>query len=209
MSNQDFYNQYWNQRGQAKGIRLRYYVFLDWLKQGSKVLDIGGGDGQLAEIIQKIKNCQAIVVDISDSALAIAQNRGLATVKANLEEKLPFRDNEFNVAILSEILEHLAFSEQLLEEASRVSSDYILVSLPNTGYFKYRWQLLFGHFPKQWLVSPREHLRFWTLADFKKMVAYLNLEIVDMKASAGRRYLRDLWPSLLAEQICFKLRKKQ
>ena len=209
MSSEKFYDNYWGQRGQAKGMRLRYYVFLDWLAKGAKVLDIGGGDGQLAEILQKSEDCQATVLDISDKALQIAQSRGLAAFKANLEEKLPFKDNEFSVAILSEVLEHLAFSEQLLEEAIRVSSDYVLVSLPNTGYFKYRWQLLCGHFPKQWLVSPREHLRFWTLADFKEMIKGLGLNIVKMKASAGRRYLRDLWPSLLAEQICFKLRKKQ
>jgi len=215
MSSEIFYNDYWKSRGQSKGLRLRYQIILDWIKPESTVLDLGGGDGHLAQILKKEKNCQPTVLDIAQSALEIAENRGLATIKASLIDKLPIADNAFDAVILSEVLEHLAEAEEVLSEAKRVSKEFIYVTVPNTGYFKYRLQLLFGRFPKQWLISPREHLRFWTLADFKKMVSAggpnhpesLGLEIVKMKASAGRRYLRDLWPSMMAEQLCFKLKK--
>lgn len=208
MSQQNFYNQYWQKRGQSKGVRLRYQIFSQWLNLGTTVLDLGGGDGHLGEILQKEKDCQVTVMDVSPLAIETAKKRGLKTIVGNLEEKLPFNDNSFEVIILSDVLEHLINSEEVLKEARRVSRDLILVSIPNTGYLKYRLQLLFGSFPRQWLISPIEHLRFWTITDFKKMIAALNLKIIEIKASAGRRFLRDLYPPLFAEQVCFKLIKK-
>lgn len=207
MSQENFYDQYWQERGPSKGLRLRYQIFLDWIESGSKVLDLGGGDGHLGELLTKAKGCKVTVMDLSAKAIKIAQERGLNAQVGNLEEKLPFTDNSYEVVILSEVLEHIINSENLIKEASRVSKKMIIGSVPNTGFYKYRRQLLFGHFPCQWFISPTEHLRYWTVKDFKKMIADLNLNLKTIKASAGRRWLRDFWPSLLAEQICFKIIK--
>lgn len=207
MSQNNFYNQYWQERGLSKGLRLRYQIFMDWVEPESSVLDLGGGDGHLGEILTKEKHCQVAVLDLSSVAVNLAQKRGLTATVANLEEKLPFPDNNYEVVILSEVLEHIINSENLIKEATRVSKKMIIGSVPNTGFYKYRWQLLFGHFPRQWFISPTEHLRYWTVNDFKKMITDLNLNLKTIKASAGRRWLRDFWPSLLAEQICFKIIK--
>jgi len=123
----------------------------------------------------------------------------------DIEEKLPFYDRSFDLVIMSEVLEHIVDSERALAEAARVSKEDILVSVPNTGFIKYRLQLLFGRFPKQWLLEPKEHLRYWTMADFRQMIDSLNLQIKNVKASGGRRYLRDLWKPLFAEQLCYEL----
>jgi len=207
MTQDNFYNQYWQERGQSKGLRLRYRIFSNWLEPGSRVLDLGGGDGHLGEILTTEKHSQVTVLDLSEVAIALAKKRGLEARIGNLEDKLPFADNTYDVVILSEVLEHLVNSENVIKEAMRVCKKMVIGSVPNTGYFKYRWQLLTGHFPKQWLVSPTEHLRFWTIVDFKKMIADLNLKINKLAASAGRRFLRDWYPPLFAEQICFKLIK--
>ena len=208
MSDKEFYNKYWKERGKSKGLRLRYKIFLNWLEADSKVLDLGGGDGHLAEILQNEKNAQVTVFDLAEEALKIAQERGLKTVKGSIEEQLPFENSSFDIVILSEVIEHIVHSEEVLKEALRISKKYIFISVPNTGFIKYRFQLLFGKFPKQWVISPHEHLRFWTYRGFKKMLSKLDLDIVEVKASAGKRYIRDFWPSLFAEQLCFKLKKK-
>jgi methionine biosynthesis protein MetW len=207
MSLKDFYNQYWQERGLSKGVRLRYKIFLDWVNQGSTVLDLAGGDGHLGEILQEEKKCQVTVMDISQVAIETAKKRGLEAMLGNLEDKLPFNDNSFDTVILSEVLEHIVNSENVLKEARRVTKKNILVSIPNTGFYKYRLQLLFGRFPKQWLISPVEHLRFWTQVDFLKTLKDLNFILLKKKASAGRRLIRDFYPKLFAEQICFKLKK--
>ncbi|HBV02289.1 MAG TPA: hypothetical protein DEB69_02595 [Candidatus Komeilibacteria bacterium] len=207
MTNKDFYNNYWQQRGASQGTRLRYQILTDWLKPGSQVLDIGGGDGYLGAMLTKEKNCIVTVMDISEEALRLAEKRGLAVNLGNVEEKFPFADSSFDTVIMSEVLEHVALSEEALKEARRVARESVYVTVPNTGYYKYRLQLLFGRFPKQWLIDPKEHLRFWTYADFKKTLLGLGFKIEKVKAGAGRRYLRDWWKSLFAEQLCYKLKK--
>ncbi len=71
-----------------------------------------------------------------------------------------------------------------------------------------RLQLLSGKFSKQWAFEPYKHLRFWSVSDFKKTLASLSLSVEALKAGSGRRYLRDMWPNLFAEQVCFKVSKK-
>ena len=207
MTNKEFYNNYWNKRGESKGIRYRYQIILDWMKPESKVLDIGGGDGYLAEMLKDKKNCEVTVMDISEEALTMAFKRGVEVRVGNVEEKFPFEDNSFDSVVMSEVIEHVASSEFALKEAIRVSKNSIYVTVPNTGFYKYRLQLLFGKFPKQWVFEPKEHLRFWTYKDFELMIKDLGLVVEKVKATAGRRYLRDLWKSLFAEQVCYKLNK--
>ena len=90
-----------------------------------------------------------------------------------------------------------------------VSKKYLLVSIPNIAFWKYRLTLLAGRFPKQWVVHPKEHLRYWSVPDFKKTINDLSFKIEKVSAGSGRRYLRDLWPNFFAEQVCFKLSKRR
>ena len=207
MTQQQFYDDYWLKRGKSKGLRLRYKLFLDWIQPNSRVLDIGGGDGHLGEILKNGKNCDVTVLDISEEAVKICQERGVKAVAGDIEKKILFNDDTFDVVILSDVLEHIVESEEAILEALRVSKSSIFVSFPNTGYLKYRIQLLFGRFPNQKFIHAKEHLRFWTVRDFKEMLDNLNIEIVQIKSSAGKFLLRDLWPSLLAGQLCLELKK--
>ena len=203
----NFYDTYWTKRNDG-GNRYRYKIFMSWIKDGSKVLDIGCGDGFLGALLNDKRNCDVTGLDISEVALNKAKEKGLKTVLANIEEPLPFEDNSFDYVIGSEVIEHIPYSEQLLAEMRRVSKHSILLSIPNTAYWKYRLQLLGGRFPKQWVFEPYEHLRFWSIGDFKKILSSLSLGVEALKAGSGRRYLRDIWPNLFAEQVCFKVSKK-
>jgi len=200
-----FYNHYWNTRSES-GNRFRYSIFLSWVDKSAKILDIGCGDGFLSSLLIEKKDCSVTGLDISEVAAEKAKARGVDVVVANVEEPLPFEDNSFDFVIATEVLEHITLSEELLLEMARVSRRYLLVSIPNSAFWKYRLQLLFGKFPKQWLIHPREHLRFWAKTDFKKTIKELGLQIENIKAGSGRRYLRDFLPNLFAEQICFKIK---
>jgi methionine biosynthesis protein MetW len=202
----NFYDIYWTKRND-KSNRYRYKIFLSWIKDGSRVLDIGSGDGYLGALLKNNKNCDVTCLDISEVALDRAKNKGLNTVLANIEESLPFEDNAFDYVIASEVIEHIAHSERLLTEMKRISRNFLLVSIPNTAFWKYRLQLLGGKFPKQWAFEPYEHLRYWSVSDFKRTLSLLALSADEIRAGSGRRYLRDIWPSLFAEQVCFKISK--
>lgn len=201
----NFYDQYWAQG--KSDYKYRYGIFTSWIELGSKVLDLGCGDGYLAEVIANKKSCQVTCLDISKVALERAKERGLKTIYASVEDKLPFEDSTFDHVVATEVLEHVASTEEVLLEMARVSKKYLLVSIPNIAFWEYRLTLLGGRFPKQWVFHPKEHLRYWSIPDFKTVLDGLDLKIVDMKAGSGRRYLRDLWPNFFAEQVCFKLSK--
>ena len=111
-------------------------------------------------------------------------------------------DPEFKIAkcdyiILSEILEHLVLPEKLLNKV-RNSAPYLLISIPNSAFYKHRISLLFGRFFKQWAVHPAEHLRYWSHRDFLEWLEALDLKVIKYKASNGRP-----WPNLLGNQICY------
>ena len=200
------YDAYWDHRG-ASGNRYRYGVFVHWVAPGSTVLDAGCGDGFLGERLIKEKQCTVTGMDLSQVALERAKQRGLTVVQGSLDQPLQFAEGAFEYVIASESLEHIIHSEEALKELYRICRRAVIISVPNTGFWRYRWQLLMGKFPKQWIIHPWEHIRFWTIGDFHTMVRGLGLKIVEVKAGSGRRWLRDWWPALFAEQVCYLIKK--
>lgn len=202
-----FYDKYWTIRSNAS-YKFRYNIFQSWIEPNSKVLDIGSGDGYLAKLLTDKKNCDAVCLDISEVAVNRIRDMGLKALLGSAEEPLPFKDNEFDYTVASEVIEHIAFSEEAIQEMARVTKKYILLSIPNIAHFRHRLALLSGTFPKQWGISPVEHLRYWSISDFKKMIDSLGLVVVEVRAGSGKKILRDIWPNLFAEQVCFKIKKK-
>lgn len=199
----DFYEDYWEKRGES-GFRPRYQIFFDWIENNSKVLEIGCGDGYFGQMLKQ-KNIDYTGCDISKRALEIAEKRGLNTFLCEIKDKIDFPDNSFDYVVMSEFLEHIIDSEKILKETARISKNGVLVSMPNTAYWRFRIQLFFGRFPKQWVVAPQEHLRYWSVKDFKDMADSLGLKVKEIKSSNGKKILRDLWPNLFGFQVCFYL----
>jgi methionine biosynthesis protein MetW len=128
-------------------------------------------------------------------------------VNGSLDEPLPFSDDSFDYCVASEALEHIVHSEDALRELVRVARRAVLISVPNTGYWYDRWQLLIGRFPVQWVKFPWEHVRFWSVTDFHQMLAGLGLQATKVEAGSGRRWIRDWWPALFAHQVCYYIPK--
>lgn len=199
----DFYENYWEKRGKS-GYRPRYKIFFDWIENNSKVLELGCGDGYFGQML-KGKNIDYTGCDISEKALEISKERGLNVFQCKLEDRIDFTDKSFDYVIMSEFLEHIVNSETILKEAGRIAKKGVLVSIPNIAYWRFRLELLLGRFPKQWAVAPEEHLRYWSIKDFKDTVVSLGFKIKEIKSSNGRKILRDWWPNLFGFQVCFYL----
>jgi hypothetical protein len=101
-------------------------------------------------------------------------------------------------------LEHIIEAELVLTALSRVS-DRVLVSIPNTGYWKYRIRLLAGRFPRQWMIHPAEHVRFWTLADFRLAASKMAGLKIELVIGVGSGCLGRVYPSLFAPVLFFVL----
>jgi len=206
------YDTYWDNKAQSGlGIlspwrQRRAQVFTDVLKDGDRVLDLGVGDGALLLYILQHKRIEAVGLDVSPKAVEYCRAHGLdvrlADINRPISETL---DAPFDYIILSEIIEHLPDPESLLNSLRPFVRKGILVSIPNTGYHQHRLRLLMGRFPLQWVVTPGEHLRFWTRADFHWWARQIHFRVAREFPYEGTPGLKGVWPSLFAAAFVYLL----
>lgn len=155
---QKFQNIGWEYPLELLGFNKK--MVLDNFKEKS-VLDIGCGDGfLLKKLLEKNKNIKALGLDISPVAVEKAKENGVECVLSDITEKLPFGDNSFESVFLLDVLEHLFQPEPVLQEAVRVASSYVYISVPNFVSLPARIQVLLGRVPENNTLR-KGHI-FWT-----------------------------------------------
>lgn len=206
------YDTYWDTKlsadiGQLSPWRLkRAQVFTDLVSDGDRVLDLGVGDGALLKYMLEHKRIEAFGLDVSPRAVEFCRSMGLKVELADINKPITeFLSGQYDHIICSEIIEHLPDPEGLLNSLRPYARKGIIVSIPNTGYHQHRLRLLFGRFPLQWVVTPGEHLRYWTRADFHWWAGQLGFRITREVPYEGTRWLKDLWPGLFAAACVYVL----
>lgn len=167
------------------GARLRYDLDLiaHWIKPGSRVLDLGCGDGALLAHLRHARQCAGYGVEIADRHVLECVKQKVNVVQANLDAGLRlFADDMFDTVVLSQTLQAMHRVESVLREMARVAREGI-VSFPNFGHWKHAFSLLAGRMPVtkqipyQWYDTPNIHL--CTPKDFEILAARLGLVITD------------------------------
>lgn len=203
------YDVYWENRG-AKirtNLREREYIFFDWIKENSSVLDIACGNSPLLIELKKKKNCLVEGFDISSKVVEEQRKAGITAAVQNIANRDFKLEKNYDYIIASEILEHLVYPEILLEKI-RKNTKYLIISVPNSAFYRFRWRLFFkGRFFIQWFQHPAEHLRYWSHNDFLDWLEALNFEVIEIKASNGLdigplKFFK-FWPNLFGHQICY------
>lgn len=147
----------------------------------SRVLDIGCGEGELLAAV-KAKGCDARGLELDQLKVAICLQNGLSVMQGDADIDLAhYPDNAFDYAVLTNTLQVTKHPEKILVEMLRIAK-YLVVSIPNFGYWKNRWQLvLSGRMPVtkklsyQWYETPNIH--FCTIRDFIILCEGLNIKI--------------------------------
>lgn len=167
-----------------------------WIAPGSRVLDLGCGDGTLLAHLQNNKQCVGAGVELSDQQVIACVRRGVRVIQQNLEDGLAlFDDHQFDTVVLSRTLQSMHNTERILREMARVAN-YGIVSFPNFGYWPHGWSILrgrmpvTGEMPYEWYNTPNIHL--CTLQDFEALAAKLNLPILDRATFHGQHEVRVL-----------------
>jgi methionine biosynthesis protein MetW len=170
-------------------LRVDLERIADWIVPGSRVLDLGCGDGTLLAHLRDAKGCRAYGVELDDGHVAECVRARINVVQQNLDAGLRmFDDNMFDTVVLSQTLQAMHNVEGLLREMARVGRQGV-VSFPNFGHWKHAASLLAGrmpvtkHIPYQWYDTPNIHL--CTLKDFEILAAKVGLTIT------GRAVLSD------------------
>jgi methionine biosynthesis protein MetW len=202
------YNEYWRTKG-VMPFTGRCPVLAGLVRPGASVLDIGCGEGVTLKYLQDKAGVRGRGLDISSEAVGMARAKGVDASVADASSP-DFRiDEDYDHIIISEVLEHIPNPEELLSKVKGRFTASLLLSIPNSAYYVHRLRLLFGRFPVQWAWHPGEHLRFWSLTDFREMLAENGLEVASINTHSGFLFLHSVWPNLFADSAIFEVRRKR
>ena len=128
--------------------------------EGSRVLDLGCGDGSMLDYLQRSRGCSGYGIEIADANVLACVRRGVNVIQLNLDEGLAmFGDNSFDVVLQIDTLQHLRNAEVMLRETARVGRTGI-VAFPNFAHWPNRLSVLRGRMPVtrrlpyQWYDTP-------------------------------------------------------
>jgi len=198
------YDDYWDER-QVGIVQPRFAVIARHINNGASVADIGCGDGSLLEFLADRRHARGWGMDISRRGVEAAQRRGIDCVVGDVTNSEFALPRQFDVIVISEVLEHVADPERVLRRLRQSGAQKLIVTIPNTGYIEHRLRLLFGRFPVQWLFHPGEHLRFWTIQDFRVTATATGFLVEVVEPALGWFPFARLMPSLFASQVVFVL----
>ena len=176
--------------------------------QGSRVLDLGCGDGAMLDHLIRERGCTGYGVEIDDANVQACVARGVNVLQLNLEEGLTvFGDHSFDVVLQIDTLQHLRNAEVMLRETARVGRIGI-VAFPNFAHWPNRLSVLRGRMPVtqrlpyQWYDTP--NIRVGTHADLARLAQRNGLKVLDCFGIQDGRTVR-LAPNLLAGTSVYKL----
>jgi len=179
--------------------------------KGSRVLDLGCGDGAMLAHLQATRGCSGYGVEIDDANVLACVKRGVNVIQLNLEQGLAlFDDASFDVVLQIDTLQHLRNAEVMLRETVRVGRVGI-VAFPNFAHLPNRLSVLMGRMPVtkrlpyQWYDTP--NIRVGTHADLGTLARSNGLQVLDSFGLQDGQPVR-LLPNWLAGTSVYKLARR-
>jgi len=152
-----------------------YGLIVERVPEGAEVLDIGCSSGNLGLVLERVKGCRVLGIDIDRDAVAIARAKGIQAMVADLTQESPAKvvgERRFDVVILADVLEHLVNPAAILAPIGAVlkPGGKLLCSFPNISHVDVQAMLA----QDQWRTQPtgildETHLRFFTQASFSEL----------------------------------------
>ena len=162
--------------------------------EGSRVLDLGCGDGSMLDYLQRSRGCSGYGIEIADANVLACVRRGVNVIQLNLDEGLAmFGDSSFDVVLQIDTLQHLRNAEVMLRETARGGRTGI-VAFPNFAHWPNRLSVLRGRMPVtrrlpyQWYDTP--NIRVGTYKDFEVLALKNQLRMIDSFGLQNGRAVR-------------------
>lgn len=153
-------------------MKLQDEIIIEWTREGSSVLELGCGDGELLSALAGQKKVRAQGIEIDPQAVRDCVAKGLNVFQEDIDGGLTvFPDKSFDLVILDQTLPEVKKPDFVLKEAMRVGKSAI-VAFPNFAHYAVRFQILFGgrvpvtpSLPYEWYDTPNLH--FLSISDFR------------------------------------------
>jgi len=171
MNAKNYYQRYWLLNHKNSNIntppiwdKTSICIFFKLFKTHMKepILDIGIGDGQIANLLLQRKVVNEIHgVDISTNALKKIKNPKIKIKVCDITTKLPYKNQSFNTVILTDVIEHILDVEKLLSEINRILKlqGKVLVVTPDYNIIK---KFLIVLYWDKYFKPTNPHIRFFT-----------------------------------------------
>ncbi len=193
-------------------LRPDLQVIADNIAPGSRVLDIGCGDGALMAALRDEKDCDARGLEIDAGNVAAAVAKGLSVVQGDADTDLgAYPDDSFDYAVLSQTLQTTHQPNRVVRELLRIGQQGF-VSFPNFAHWRVRMSLLFGGrmpvtrmLPETWYNTPNIH--HVTIDDFRALVREENYRQQGQWFLTGDKQTSRSAANFFAEHAVFLLRK--
>ncbi len=192
----EYYEKYWTPAGFRPHGRMwpeLEALYERLLPRNGRALDLGCGDGQTSGMWLHQRGLDYLGLDVSGAALQLAAEFGLRTLRTDFDSPLPFSDDEFDIVVCIEVLEHLFAPLDLVVEAVRVlrPGGVFVCTTPNVVYWRNRVNLLAGRFdPLGDCLSHEEpwrdpHIRFFSPKTLGRMLTKAGLGSVVVEGQRG------------------------
>ncbi len=192
-------------------LRLDYKIIYEIVEPGSRVLDLGCGNGDLLYLLARDKSAKVQGIELSDEAIYQCVKKGLSVFNSDIESGLvEYPDQSFDYVMLNQSMQEVTKVDFIIQEALRVGGK-VIVGFPNFAHFAARWRLFFQGrspmtkaLPYRWYETP--NVRSLSIDDFKEFCREKNLRVL-RAYYLGENRLVTFWPNLLALNALFVLTK--
>ena len=187
----------------------------NWVPENSKVIDFGCGDGSLLKKLIDSKNILGYGVEINDKKINECIKKKVPVIKQDIDMGInEFASSNFDFSIMARSIQCLKNPNLALNRMLKLSKRCV-VTLPNLGYWKCRFDLLKGRMPVtpdlplSWFETENIHL--CTIKDFEKLCSDEGIKIKDkvfLSGSGEKSLISSLIPNLFATEGVYLLEKE-
>lgn len=196
------------------GAAPHYELICSLVQPGSRVLDLGCGNGELLRRMMDERGVIGCGVELDTAAIVRCVDAGIDVIQDDLDQGIAeFADQSYDVVVLNMTLQVTHRSDLVLREVLRVGRRGI-VTIPNFGYWRLRSQLAFSGrmpvtrtLPHPWYQTP--NIRQLTVKDFRRLCAKLGGRIEqELYLRNGHPCRTFAWPNFFAPEALFVISKE-
>ena len=180
-------------------MKEEFKIIANSIQKNKSILDVGCGDGELMKFIYENISNKIRGLEISKDNVQICIQKGLTVIEGNAEMDLQqFPSDSFDYVILSQTLQAFLNPEKVINDLLRIGKTSI-VTIPNFGYWKVRFNLLFKGtmpvtktLPNEWYNTPNLHMcsikDFVNFCNKRKIHLFKSLALTNNKVSSINKY---------------------
>jgi len=193
----------------SRDIRLDHKIIYSVIDPGSRVLDLGCGEGDLLYLLVREKHVIAQGIEMDDRAIQECVKKGLSVFHDDIMSGLrEYPDHSFDFVILNQSMEEVKNVDTVIHEALRIGKK-VIVGFPNFAYIKSRWMMFYKgrapitkSLPYSWFDTP--NVRFLSIMDFMEFCSDKGIKIISAHYLGAKKLLW-FFPNLFALNAVFVL----